>query len=159
MTELQAEKIYSELPDKFKNFFTLIEGYYGEYNSCFVKVFIAHDLKDFSEQDLSLLFDLVRKDYSRNYKQPPDSSLMIKAWENNLAQSGFKKVGNHIEDKNGNIYTKDIVKIGHYDGGRFIPFVTNEIIRKKVIDDGDRISVEKYISYLAEIKKDIVVRK
>lgn len=134
-----------------KDFLQSIEEYYGKYANDTVRGVIYKWLNQFNEQQLRELFDLITDDYSNTYKMPPDKNRLIEAWEKKYKQSGLKKVGNHYEDEHGNVFDSNMKKIGHYDGDRFLPLLTNERLRKKVVSIGSvKINPDKLLEYKGE---------
>jgi len=161
MTEEQANKKYVRVSEHIKNFISLIEKFYAPYTNNIVRFFIAMDLKDFNAEQLRELFDLIRREYSRVYKSPPDTKLLMDAWDKRYKQSGLKCMGNYCIDANNNVFDKLLKQIGHYDSGRFIPNLTSTKMRKKVLTLGpSKISPKKYLEYRDEIEgtKEIIVR-
>ena len=163
MNEEQAAELYSNLPNHLRDFIKLVESYYVPYASNIVRCFIALDLKDFTEDQLRELFDIIRREYSNTYKTPPDTNRLMKAWEKKFEQSGLKRVDTHYEDRHGNVFDSKMQKIGHYDGPRFIPNLSNPKMMKKVLKLGSAaITPERYLDLRTDAEvdtKEVVVRK
>lgn len=162
MNEQQATELYSTLPDHLRDFIKLVESYYTPYANNIVRCFIAIDLKDFTGDELRELFDIIRREYSNTYKTPPDTNRLIAAWEKKFEQSGLKKIDNHYEDRNGNVFDSKMQKIGHYDGLRFIPSLVAPRVREKVLALGSAaITPEELLDIRTAAEgdtKEVVVR-
>lgn len=133
------------------DFITNIEAYYVPYANKIVKNIIADYLSKYTEDELAELFELVTYNYSNSYKAPPDICQFEAAVEKKYKQSGLRDMGSYLVDMNDNVFDKKLVKIGHYDEGRFIPLLTEEKLRLKVIGMGAaKISPDMLIEFKSD---------
>lgn len=138
-----------------------IENYYCPYaKNATVKMVLDGYLSGFTSDQLNELFQMIVLDYSNTYKTPPDVSRFKECWEKKYRQAGLIKKGRHYEDEFGNVYDSGMQKIGHYDSGRFIPFLMDPRIREKVLTLGsERITPERYLEYKQEVQEKSLVVK
>jgi len=132
-----------------------IESYYCPYDKRAL-VFIKQYLSKYDEQELKELTAAVMINYSNTYKSPPDINQFEKAISKKFEQSGLKRVDGHYEDIHRNVFDKNMEKIGHFDGSRFLPFLMNPGIKQKVLGYGENVTPEKYIEFKQETSTDIV---
>lgn len=135
-----------------------IENYYAPYDKKAL-AFIKQYLSKFTDAELKELLAAVMLNYSNTYKKAPDINQFERAMEKRYEQAGLKRVQGHYEDINRNVYGKDFVKIGHYDGPRFIPLLSNQAIRERVLRLGKGpITPEDYLKIKSETTKDLVIK-
>ena len=130
-------------PDKFM---TVMEAYYGKYNPtkrAIILEYIKHDVN----VELKTLSKHVLEELDSRYKSQPDIATL-------------KKAAKDIRKHDPNIYYNGRC-LGHYDGGRFIPDLTNLTSNEITlyVTEGAYSSKANFIAFLNKLNNPSIEDK
>lgn len=103
-----------------EKFVQAVQAYYGKYSSPLIAKLVAKWIDDHPDLDIGMFFEILTKSFSSQYGKQPDVAILEKTLQEHKADIEFAS-GNYESD--GVVYRKGI-RVGHYDGSRFIPDLT-----------------------------------